>query len=76
MNMYIGSSRDGRTRDVLQWSKTMSSKEIKPREHIKRKLQWEKERTTIFNLSIENGFSERLLIASGYWSQLTYSKQL
>lgn len=78
MNMQIRSSRHGRAKDITYGLKTVSSDNIKLGEHVKRKLQWEKGRTTIFNLSSDNGFGESFVIAWGYWSQLTwsYSKQL
>lgn len=76
--MQIGSSRHGIAEDIMYGLKTVSSDNIKLGEHVKRKPQWEKGRTTVFNLSSDNGFGESLLIAWGYWSQLTwsYSKQL
>lgn len=76
--MQITSSRGSSTREIMHWLKTSSSEEIKLGEHVERKLQWEKKRTTIFNLSSDNGFHERLLSASGYWWQpaCSRSKQL
>lgn len=72
VKMQTRSSRYGRAEDTMHWCKTMSSDEIKQVGNVKRKLQWEKGRTTIFNLPSGNGVEERLLIASGYWSELKY----
>jgi hypothetical protein len=56
----------------MEQPKSLRSEESKSGEHAcKETTAGRKGKNNTFNLPLENAFSEKLLIASGSWSQLT-----